>query len=155
MLALPLAASPAASDSVGTLPGPATSQPAPKDKKAKVRPGDTHTNGDGVTVTNDKESTGDATVDPKEGNAESDTTVVCKTGFQGTVSGLDFTDTVRIRSNSTATVTSNDGGNVQLSGGSTVTVTNTSGDGGRPINVTTGGGTSVSIPPGSSATFNS
>lgn len=120
--------------------------------ETKVRPGENATNNDGVTVTNDAGSAGDAYVDPKAGcgNGASVSKVRTKVGFEGTVEGLDANDSVTLSSSNTATV-KGDGGSVTISGGSTVTVEVE--PGGAPISVTLPSGTTTTVNSGSS-TFN-
>jgi len=120
---------------------------------AKVKPGQAHTNGDGVTVENDTSSSGDAAIDPAGGTTGCCTNTTTKSGFEGGITGLDVNDTVGLGSSNKATVTGN-GGSVALSGGSTVTVTNTGGPGATPITVIFPSGNTAQVPPGSSTTFN-
>lgn len=118
----------------------------------KVKPGEETTNRDGVTVANDKESSGDATIDPKGGCGKegSKTKVKTKTGFEGSISGLDGNDSVDMSSGADATV-SGSGGDVTISNNSEVTVTNAAGGGNMTVHMPSG--SEVTIPPGSSATF--
>ena len=116
-----------------------------KSKPHKVKPGETHTNEDGATVSNSEDSEGNAFIDPKNGGGSSSTTITTKTGFEGSIDGIDANDTVKPGSSNTGTINGN-GGTVQLSGNSTWTINN--GTGGGNMTVTTPAGNSVTIPPG-------
>ena len=96
---------------------------------------------------------GNATIDPKDGNANSATTVDTNTGFEGDISGLDGNDTVDLSSSNTVNV-SGTGGSVEVSGGSTVNVSNTGPAGGANIDVTLPSGTTINVGPGSNITIN-
>ena len=116
-----------------------------------VTPGNSHDNND-VQVTCDVDSSGNITVDPETGTSTSNSTVVFKTGAKGSVTGIEAGDSVSVRANGHATV-SGTGGTVDIGGtGATVTVTNTAEAGGGNITVTTGSGTTVTVPPGNTAT---
>jgi hypothetical protein len=125
----------------------------PAGTKEKVKPGEAHTNNDGVTVDNDSDSTGNATIDPKDGSGNSQTDVDTQTGFEGDISGIDNNDTVDLGSSNDVNV-SGTGGNVSASGGSTVNVSNTGPVGGGNINVTLPSGTTINVGPGSNVTIN-
>lgn len=124
---------------------------ASKKGEHKVRPGNSHTNRDGVTVDNSAASGDYATINPKTGNELSETSVRLRSGFVGSVEGIDGNDTVVVRSNVTGTI-SGEGGRITMASGANVTVTNTAEAGGASITVVTSSGT-VTLPPGSSATF--
>ena len=121
-------------------------------KKKKVKPGECHTNNDGVEVCNDSGSSGNATIDPKDGSAASATTVTTKTGFEGKVTNMDGNDTVDVASNNDVTI-SGDGGTVNMGGGSTANISNTSGPGGASTTVNMPSGATLTIGPGSSLTI--
>lgn len=122
--------------------------------KEKVKPGESHKNEDGVELTNDEDSSGDATIDPEHGDDGSSTTVDTKTGFEGSVTGIDANDVVDLGSSNTASVAGT-GGTVVMSGGSNVTVTNTTPAGTVNADVITidmPSGTKLTVHPGSSIT---
>jgi hypothetical protein len=108
------------------------------------------TNLDGVNVINDANSGGTARINPKYGDKDSKTSVVTKSGFKGSVSGLDSNDTTDIGATNTVTINT-DGGTVNIAGGSTATVNNA--NNGNNCHVTLPSGGSVDLPPGSSAVF--
>jgi len=117
-----------------------------------VGAGQSHTNGDGVTLSTDAGSSGTATINPTTGNGNSSTEVVTKTRWSGTVSGIDNNDSVDVKASSKGTV-SGTGGSVSLAGGCEVTVTNTdTGNGTITVNLPSGG--SATVKSGSSVTFN-
>lgn len=120
-----------------------------------VDPDSSSTNGDGVTVDNEKKSRGKASIDPKGGcgDGTSATTVKTKTRFKGEITGLDSNDEVELSASNTATV-KGEGGTVTLSGSSHVTVENTGEAGGASITVNLPSGGNAIIGPGSSVTFN-
>ena len=111
--------------------------------RAKVPPGKSHTNTDGVTISNAEGSNGTGYINPKVGLENAETTVRTGTGFEGKVTGVDSNDEVDLGSSNDATVEGT-GGTVVLSGGSTVTVKNTGPAG--------GGDMTVQLPSGSSLT---
>lgn len=135
-------------DTIGANPAKATDE-GKAGRSKKVKPGECHENSDGVTVCNDKDSSGNAKVNPKSGTSGSETTVTTGTGFEGSIDGIDSNDTVDLGSSNDATVSGN-GGTVNTGGGSTTTVTN--GTGGGDMTVNTPSGSTVTVPPGSSAT---
>lgn len=114
--------------------------------KKKVKPGESHKNEDGVELTNDEDSGGNATIDPEHGDDRSSTTVDTKTGFEGTVTGVDANDVVDLGSSNTASV-SGTGGTVVMSGGSNVTVTNTT-----PAETANAGAITIDMPSGTKLT---
>lgn len=119
----------------------------------KIEPGEpTATNPDGVGVTNAAGSSGNANMNPASGcgGAGATTAVNTQTGFEGSITGLDANDTANLGSSNEATVSGN-GGNVVLSGGSTVTVSN--GNGGGNMTVTLPSGAKATVLPGSSVIF--
>lgn len=116
-----------------------------------VKPDNSHTNGDGVTIDNDVASDGLATISPKNGKATSATTVKGKTGLKGEITGIDGNDTVSLSygvgGNGCSLVVAGTGGKVKINGGSYVRVCNTSEDadimvcfssGEKPVNVEPG-----------------
>lgn len=122
--------------------------------KQRVRPGQQHTNADGVHVVNRSTSNGDAWVDPAQGGATGSTTVDTRTGFDGEIEDIDSNDTVNMGSSATGEV-KGDGGTINLSGGSSVRVTNTAPAGGGDITVNLpSGGPGQTVHPGGSVTFN-
>lgn len=136
-------------------PSPSPPSVSPSSKSEVVEPGESFTNGDGVTVANESPEEGGygtATITPKEGDGTSETTVKTKPNFEGAISGLDGNDTVNIGPTSEATV-AGAGGNVTIGGNSIVTVQNTGPQGGPSTTVTFVGGAVAVIPPGSSVTF--
>ena len=118
-----------------------------------VKPGESHTNKDGVTVDNDADSDGDVTISPKSGSKSSATTVDVKNDATATVSGIDGNDTVNTAHGSNSTI-SGTGGTVNVGNGSTGSITNTNpaGGGGASIAVEVGGHT-LTVPPGSTVNF--
>jgi hypothetical protein len=127
---------------IGSIPAAAQ-----KGTKKTIHPGDCHTNGDGVKVCNGEASSGNATIDPKDGDEASATTVDTKSGFQGKIEGTDSNDTVNLGSGNKATV-SGSGSTINVSGGSTITVQNAAGGGDMTVNLPSGD--HVSVPAGSS-----
>lgn len=121
---------------------------------AKVGPGDSHTNNDGVTVTNNSERRNrDAYIDPAAGQTDDTTSVRVGTGATVVVDGLGADDNVDVGSSSKTTV-NGAGGAVNISGGnSKVTVTN-AGSPNTAIMTVRANGVTTTVPPGSSATFN-
>lgn len=133
---------------VGTLPAMAGNGQEASSKRHKVKPGQEHTNKDGVTVDNAEDSDGNAFIDPKKGTTGSSTTVDTNTGFEGEISGLDSNDTINIGSSNTVTVNT-DGGTVNIGGGSSVTITTSPTGGTTTVNLNSG--QQVSLPPGTTA----
>lgn len=131
---------------------PIKTEPA-GNSKHKVKPGESYTNNDGVTVDNDDASGGNATIDPANGSGNSSTQVNTKTSFEGDISGLDSNDTVNLGSSNTANV-SGTGGTVNVSGGSAISVSNTSVAGGGNMTVNLPSGSSITVGPGSNITVN-
>lgn len=119
---------------------------------AKTKPGESVSNNDGVTLSNDAQSNGDASLDPKGGTASCNSTARTKTGFKGTIDGLDTGDSAILASSNTATVTGT-GGYVSVSGGSVVTVSCVSAPGATAMTVGLPGGSTATVSPGSSVTF--
>ena len=117
----------------------------------KVKAGESHTNGDDLTVSTNKGSKGKATVYPKDGDHRSQSTVNTSTGWAGEISGLDGNDTVNLGSSSDATI-SGDGGAVVMGSGS-ATITNDGKPGGPPIHVTRADGSTHDVDPGDTETF--
>lgn len=130
---------------IGSLPATTSSA----DEQVTVKPGDQPvTNEDGVTVTNNGTSNGNATMTPKKGTKDSKTTVDTKSGFEGAIDGLDDNDVVSLGSSNGATI-SGKGGTVNMKGNSTATVTNNaSGPNAKSIKVNTPSGGSISVLPG-------
>jgi len=118
-----------------------------KVKKKKVKPGQNHCNTDGVCVTNNQESSGDATVDPEVGSGISETTVTTQSGFEGTITGIDANDTVNLGPSNNGSV-SGAGGTVNTGSSSTLTISNGTGGGNMTVNLV--GGSEITIPPGNS-----
>lgn len=135
----------AGGDTIGSLPAVSAEADHGKD----VKPNESHTNGDGVTVDNNKDSKGNIKITPKTGNDKSETKVTYKNGAVGTTTGLDSNDTCSVGANCTATISA-DGSYISIAGGSTATVTNT---GSAPLAVHTPAGGQTIIPPGGSATI--
>lgn len=115
----------------------------------------------GITVTNGNYneqfplydgSTGKARL--KQGNPD-DTKSEVKTdnGFKGKIEGIETGDTVITGPSSNPIDISGTGGSVSVGSGTTCRVTNTAAAGGASITCTTPGGSTVSIPPGSTATI--
>ncbi|HMI85643.1 MAG TPA: hypothetical protein VK550_16210 [Polyangiaceae bacterium] len=147
LVMMPLAVSQSASPSVGVAP----SADAFFSIKT-VTAGNTHDNND-VFVSCDTGSTGDITVDPETGTVNSNSTVVFKSHAEGSVTGLETGDVVEVRSNGKARLTGT-GGTISVTGSdASATITNTNPPGGASITATGPGGTSVTIPPGSTATI--
>ena len=112
-----------------------------------VEPGETHTNGDGVTVENFEDSGKNIKVTPKNGHPGSITKVVCEGDpLEGNVDGIDGNDKVIVKSGANMTINGT-GGTVEVGTGGTVTVTNTNGSGGSNITIVAGGVT-VTVYPG-------
>lgn len=122
-------------------------RPSRKAKPKKVRAGEHHDNGD-VSVDNDPDSGGEATIDPDEGSSTTATTVRTSTGFKGSVSGVDGNDAIHLGAANLATV-NGIGGNVYLSGGSDVTINNLGGEGAMSMTIHMTSGTTITVPPGS------
>lgn len=120
--------------------------------KAKVKPGEVHTNSDGVTVSNSDASSGNAYVTPKTGTENAKSTIRTETGFNGEITGIDNNDNVDLSSSAEAAVEGS-GGRVKVGGGSTVKVSNTGPTGGGDITVDLPSGTTLTVPPGSSTTI--
>jgi len=160
-------------DSVGTLPADHPEDLASHDGKPEHKPdgqdsagsphrvkrGETHTNEDGVTVTNNEDSSGNAEIDPKKGTGNSSTEVDTKTGFEGKIAGIDSNDEVDLASSNDVEVEGT-GGTVTVSGGSTVKITNTNPappqggtSAGASITVTLPSGNSLTVPAGSTVTI--
>lgn len=137
----------------GSLPAEATQVEYPG--AGKVRPGNCGTNGDDVTVCNDEGSGGNASLDPREdqGQEGDETTVRTDTGFDGDIEGMDSNDTAYLGSSNSASV-SGTGGVVSVSGGSSVTVTNTGTQPGNQTTVILPSGNTVTVPGGSTVTIN-
>ena len=120
-----------------------------------VHPNHVGSNGD-VQVDNNTDSQGDATIKP--GNAGEDpthSTVSLKSGFKGSVTGVDGgqddSDTVTCGSNVTAGIQAS-GGTVNIQqGGCHVTVENISSS--NSVTVNLAGGQQSTIPPGNTATY--
>ena len=134
---------------IGTLPDKAQLDTAPGGTSTKVKPGESKCNGDGVCVDN-KSKRKKITMTPGEGkgDASSETTVNTPTGADSDISGIDGNDTVTLGSSNTGNI-SGTGGTVNVSGGSTVTVTCDPGTGSTPITVNVSG-TTITVNPGSS-----
>lgn len=145
-------------ESIGSLPTPATgirnaaAPPEESDRKTKVKPDESECNLDGVCVENDVSSTGDAYLTPKDGGAGSETKVTTKSGFVGSVKGLDWNDTATLGSSQDAEVEGS-GGTVKVGGGSQVKVTCTTGPDAVGIKVELSSGVTATVPPGSTVTF--
>lgn len=112
-----------------------------------LKPGDSCTNEDGVTVDNHSGSSGNISMTPQKGDKKSKTTVTAKTNAEFSVTGLDENDIVNMGSSNAATI-SGDGGTINMKGNSTVTVTNTADKGGKDITVKTPNGGTVTVKPG-------
>lgn len=142
-------------DTIGTLPGPATAPDSLTNPRTaggeKVKPGETHTNGDDLTVSTEADSKGKATVYPKEGDERDVSTVNTSSGWHGEISGLDSNDTVNLGSSSDATI-SGTGGAVIMGSGS-ATITNDGKEGGPSIHVTKADGSTTDIAPGDTESF--
>tara|TARA_R110002096_G_C14661938_1_gene728385 strand:- start:4101 stop:4619 length:519 start_codon:yes stop_codon:yes gene_type:complete len=151
-------------DSVGTSPDQHGETLIGEDSAGawfRVKKGEKHENEDGVKITNEDDSGANADINPKTGDKDSDTKVKTGTGFEGQVDGIDDGDEVDLGSSSEAEV-SGTGGEVSVSGGSTVKVTNTNeppvtGGGtagaGDSITVILPSGNTLTVPPGSSVTI--
>jgi hypothetical protein len=142
-------------DAIGSLPHTLWTEPGPCSGSSKVKAGASAENLDGVSVSNDAASKGEASLSPGDGAGTPDcaSNVVTKNGFEGTIDGLDVNDTVSVGANNTTTVTGK-GGYVALGGHSTTTVTNNAPLGGYNMTVVTPDGNTTTVPPQSSQTFN-
>lgn len=140
-------------EGIGSLP---TAIYEPHDRPAqsghKVKPGDDpYTNGDGVTVTNDEESSGNMTIDPADGVEGDVTKCKSKSGFDGSIANIDANDVVSLGSSNIADV-SGTGGTVTVGGNSAVNVTNTTqpgAPGAESMWINLQGGTTLEVAPGS------
>ena len=134
-----------ATDSTGGAKGskPATSAPQ------YVGPGHTGTNGDVTVENNTEHGHAQARISPPSGASDAtSSTVNTDSSFTGTISSVEGGDTVVLGSNNTATVNTT-GGSVTVGGGSVVTINNAGGPGATSTSVTTPGGTTLTLPPGS------
>jgi len=124
---------------------------SPSAKAEVVKPGNSGTNGD-TDVNNDANSQGNASITPKgEWPDSTSTEVKTKSGFKGTIGGIETGDAANLGPNNTATVYTN-GGNVSVGGGSTVTIDNTNGT--ASVTATLPSGATVTVPGGSMAIIN-
>lgn len=145
-------ASPTPTDAERATGQEVTGKGSPCGGSEKVQPGESKTNGDGATVSNAGNSGGNASIDPASGcgDGNSETTVTTKTGFKGSISGLDANDKVTLSSSNTVTITGK-GGHVTIAGGSTVTCVNEAGGGNMTVTLPSGG--TATVAPGSTVTF--
>lgn len=134
---------------IGSLPGAVDAA----DGKT-VKPGEKHTNKDGVGVTNDATSKGNAKITPENGtgNGDDTTTVTTKSGFIGSVAGINSRSTVNLGAKNDCNV-SGTGGTVNATGSSKGTITNTAPAGGGNIFVYIPSGGCVTVAPGTSYTL--
>jgi len=144
-------AMPQASEAIGSLPAQVQAQSG---TKHKVKAGESHTNEAGVTLTNDKNSRGNATIDPKKDNANGKTAIDTRTGFKGSVSGATADTTIDFASSNEATV-SGQGCRVKVSGNCTITIVNTAeeGDADGDITVELASGATITVEAGSRTTI--
>jgi hypothetical protein len=113
-----------------------------------VEPRDPEFCNNDVCVRHDADSGNDIKVSPGRGTRDSDSEVEFVSRARGAVTGLDSGDTVRLSSNTRASITGM-GGTIEL-GGTDIrgTVTNNARDGGPSIRVNFPGGGYVDVPPG-------
>lgn len=81
------------------------------------------------------------------------TEVKCDGSVKGKIEGIKSGDTVTVSTNSTPVDISGNGGSISVGSGSTVCITNTGGAGAGNMTATTPGGSTISIPPGSTCTI--
>lgn len=121
-------------------------QEKPKEVEPCDRP---FSNGD-TTVTNECSSGGDVEVTPPNGDSNSSTTIRTEDDFDGTITGVDDNDTVRLGDNCQASVGTT-GGHVWIGTGSSLEIT--CGGGGGATTVHLPGGGTMTLSPGSAITI--
>jgi len=120
-----------------------------------VRPGETKSNDDVEVQNTSPLRTTTARITPGTENPNGKSKVKTKSKFQGTISGVETGDTVDLGSSNENVTVNTEGGTVNVgSNPQNVTVNNTADAGGPSTTVNTSDGTAISLPPGSSMTFN-
>lgn len=116
------------------------------DQRVTVKPGQSFTNANGVTITTDINSQGNASINVG-GPTRQTTSVRTKTGWKGTVTGIKIDDVVQLTASNHAKI-QGDGGTVQGGGNSLIEVKDT-GPNGMPTKVELSSGVTGDVPDGS------
>lgn len=124
------------------------------ESRQSVSPGETRSGG-GATVNNHADGQGKATLTViHPGTQHPRVTVATKSYFRGEITGIEVDDRVVLGASCRNTKVVGTGGEIEMSGGSRVEVTNEGAAGGPNIVVELPSGSTIEVPPGSTSIIN-